>query len=275
MIRELRGSTRHVRGAAVCSSLLMAVSLAGCPSFNMYGTARTVRPGRVQGGAAIEGLGAVATAAPASGGTGGSFFAPTLPSVMLRVGVHDRVDLGFRIAGLSSLGFDTKVNFVRSPTIDLAINPMIQGGYFGVAGTGSSGSGSAGFGVLYMHLPLVLGINANDVFSLLVNVGPSGIVAFGGSSSSSSSGSVTSVASGTGFLLRAGIGANIRPLRVFAIQPELTFAYSFTGQTLLFLPGIGFTFGAHPMGPEEEAMAARAVQPVGTNFAAPPPPPGQ
>jgi hypothetical protein len=259
----------------VATTTLMAFGLSGCPSFNMYGTARTVRPGRVQGGVAIEGLGATPTA-PASSGSatvvGG--FVPTLPSAMLRVGVHDRVDLGFRLAGLSSLGFDTKVNFLRSRTFDMAVNPMIQGGYFGVVGSGSGGTGGAGFGIVYMHLPLVFGINASDAFSLLFNVGASGAIAIGGASSSSSSGSATSFATASGFLLRAGIGVNIRPMRVFAIQPELTLAYSFTGQALLFLPGIGFTFGGHPMGPDEEAASAQAAQPVGAGFAAPPPPPG-
>jgi hypothetical protein len=235
--------------------------LSGCPSFNMYGTARTVRPGRVQGGAAIEGVGVAAL-----GGTGSSGFAPTLPSTFLRVGVHDRVDLGFRLAGLSSLGFDTKVNVVRSPVLDLAINPMLQGGYFGFIGGSGGSSASAGFGILYMHLPIVLGINASDAFSVLFNLGPSGVVAFGGSSSSG--GSTVSVASASGFLLRAGVAANIRPIRVFAIQPELTVAYNFfAGGGILFLPGLGFTFGAHPMGPEEEALRAQAP------MNAPPPPP--
>lgn len=258
----------------VAATTLMALGLSGCPSFNMYGTARTVRPGRVQGGVAIEGLGAAPTAPASSGGAtlvGG--FVPTLPSAMLRVGVHDRVDLGFRLAGLSSLGFDTKINFLRSRTIDMAVNPMIQGGYFGIVGATSSGSAGAGFGIVYMHLPLVFGINASDAFSVLFNVGASGAVAVGGAGGSSG-GSATSVATGSGFLLRAGIAANIRPMRVFAIQPELTLAYSFTGQALLFLPGIGFTFGAHPMGPDEEAASAQAAQPVGAGFAAPPPPPG-
>jgi hypothetical protein len=256
------------RPAMVVAAVAMALGLGGCPSFNMYGTARTVRPGRVQGGVAIEGLGATSFAAgPSAGG-----FVPTLPSAMLRVGVHDRVDLGFRLAGLSSLGFDTKVNFLRTPTFDMAVNPMLQGGYFGFVDGSSSGTASAGFGILYMHLPLVFGINASDVFSFMFNVGVSGIVAFGGASTSSGPSAVTSLSVGNGFLIRAGIGANIRPLRVFAIQPELTMAYSVTGQGLLFLPGVGFTFGGHPRGPEEEAMEGRSVQPVGQGFAAPPPP---
>lgn len=212
---------RHLALGALC-----ATALVGCPSPNIYGTARTLPVGTIQHTAALDTVGV------SRGGNG--IFTPTLPTYQLRLGVADRVDLGFRLANLATLGFDAKINFVRGP-FDLAIDPGIQGIYIG--GTGSSGG--SGAGLVYMNLPIILGFNLSQNFSLIATPGIAYALGFSYSSSSSDY-------NGSGFAARLGAGANIRVGRSFAIQPELTALYFPDTDGVFFTGGIGFSFGAQP-----------------------------
>src|SRR5262245_25499766 len=96
----------------------------GCPSPNIYGPPRTTPPGEVSHAFAAEGVGFSLT--DHETGTRVKFFSPTAPSYNLRVGLVERLDFGFRVAQFSSLGADLKWNFVKSETLDLAIDPSIQ-----------------------------------------------------------------------------------------------------------------------------------------------------
>src|SRR3954465_1617199 len=91
--------------------------LAGCPNPNVYGTPRTIPKGTSQHTVAAEGLGVV-----------GVDKVPVLPTYQYRAGLRDDVDMGFRIANLTSLGFDVKWNFYREK-VDLAVVPGFTGTY--------------------------------------------------------------------------------------------------------------------------------------------------
>ncbi len=207
-----------------------ASALAGCPSPNIYGTARTIPVGTIQHTASIDTIGI--------SGSGGTFFTPTLPTYQLRLGVHDRVDLGFRLGNLTSLGFDAKVNLVRGP-FDLALAPGVQGIYI----SASSGSSSSGAGIMYLNLPVILGFNLSQNFSLIATPGIA--YALGFSYDSVSSGDSARYTA-DGFAARLGVGANIRASRFFSLQPEITALYFPDSGGVLFTGGLGFSFGSHP-----------------------------
>jgi hypothetical protein len=222
--------TYVVDAAPVCSVGLragavfaIAASLLGCPSPNTYGTPRTVAPGEISHTVAVEGIHVADS----------NMTLPTLPTVQLRVGLADRVDLGVRVSNLSSVGADVKWNFVRSRSFDLAVDPGLQAGLFPVP---SSSARDSLLFIAYGHVPLIAGINFSESASLVVSGGA--IFASAGRGSSSND-------AGSG--ARAGIGLNLRPSKKFAIQPEIT-ALRFFNETpgLVVVFGVGFNFGALP-----------------------------
>lgn len=230
----MTNTARNVRGLALVGAVA-ALALTGCPSPSIYGTARTLPAGQIQQTAAVEVIGVSSSGATA--------FAPNLPTYQLRIGVADRVDLGFRVANLTSLGADAKINLVRG-AFDLAIMPGVQGGYISASSGGSSSSSSSsGLGIVYLHLPAILGFNLSRSFTLLATPGIMYSIATG-STATADSDRVQYTA--TGFSLRLGIGANIRVASSFSIQPELTALYVPETSGVLFTGGIGFSFGAHP-----------------------------
>jgi hypothetical protein len=166
--------------------------------------------------------------------SGASALIPTLPTYMLRLGLTDRVDLGFRVANLTSVGADVKVNLVRG-AFDLAIDPSLQGLYVG--------AGDASVGLMWMNLPLVLGFNLSNNFTLLATPGISYGVYFAGDSGVRGDRTTYSVG---GFAGRFGIGANIRLNQAFAIQPEVTALYNFNAEGVVYTVGLGFSFGGQP-----------------------------
>src|SRR5690349_21254831 len=84
----------------------IAALCTGCPNPQTYGTPRTTPAGKIQHNLAAEGIGASSDA--------GSFTVPNVPTYTLRVGVADTVDIGARIANLTSIGADVKWNFIKS-----------------------------------------------------------------------------------------------------------------------------------------------------------------
>src|SRR5262249_9784942 len=128
---------------------------------------------------------------------------PMFPTYQLRVGLADRVDLGVRIANLSSLGADVKWNFVKSESVDLAVDPGLQTIYF----SSSSGGTSASIFILHGHLPLLAGFNFGESATLVL----SGGLAFsyvGGTVSSTDTRDSANSAGGVG--ARAGVGMDFR-----------------------------------------------------------------
>jgi hypothetical protein len=233
------------RVALVAAPFLVVPVLTGCPNQNLYATPRTVPAGKVNIQASAEGVGLSAKTACVNG-TGGassctdSIYLPTLPSVGVRVGVADGVDLGARLSNLSSLQIDGKFNFIRSNTFDMAVDPGIQAAYLGSV-TSGSGSGSTSLGLFYFNIPLVLGINFTHALTLVLTPGATVVLA----TDSVNSGSGTSeFATGTAPFFRMGLGLNIRATDTVSIQPEFTLLRAFNSdEATLMNFGVGGNFG--------------------------------
>jgi len=243
---------------------ILAPLCAGCPNANTYGTPRTVPKGEIQHSVAVEGIG-WAIPDQTSGNTtvsGLSGFLPTLPTYTLRVGVHDRIDIGARVSNLTSLGVDGKFNFIKG-VFDLAIDPGVQVFYF------PSSAGSAG--IFYFHAPILLGVNPTDWFSIVLTPGIVGVLATTSVNSSSGRDAVTT---GSGVLARIGLGLDFRISQGFAIHPEVTMMRSFDSSGMLFNAGIGFNFGKLPSYADIRGETLPEDMPRGAP-GQPMPPPGQ
>lgn len=221
----------------------------GCPNPQIYGTPRTTPVGKVQHTVAAEGFGfnikypAITAADGTKQERSDSATLPNLPTYQLRIGVADTVDVGVRIANMTSVGADVKWNFIKGDTFDMATVPGFQ-----VFHIGSSGGGTtAGYTQFYANLPLVFGINVSDAVTIVPTAG----VTYGLNSASVVSADDTSAASSVdGIMLRGGLGFNFRISPKFSMQPEITIL-KFLNKTedasvLLYLFGLGFNFGALP-----------------------------
>lgn len=224
-----RFSARGVRAAVTLSALAALVS--GCPSPNIYGTPRTIPAGTIQHTVALEGIGGFTPRASA--------YAPTLPTYQIQYGLSDRISFGGRISNLTSLGADLKINFVRG-AVDLAVDPSFQAFY--IAGGSSSTTGSVG--IAYLNLPLLVGFNFGRSFTLLLTPGIAGALAFTGTTSSVSGDSATYT--GSGFLLRMGVGFNFRLSESIALHPEVTTLWNPDTEGFILSTGIGLSFGSQP-----------------------------
>lgn len=213
-------NTRSCLGAV--SLVGLVTFLAGCPNPQTYGTPRTLDPGKWQIIAAVEGVGA-SVQVPTTNAQGqtttqsDSVFLPNLPTVGARVGLADRVDLGFSLRNLYGPTLDVKINFLKTKHFDMAVAPMVN--YFPVfAGTGS-------LNLFYFHVPLLLGINFSEMVSLVITPGFAYALAVGtGDLSSTNGASYYSSAPWA----RGGLGVNIRANRKISITPEFTIMHAFT-----------------------------------------------
>lgn len=219
----------------------VAMVCTGCPNPQTYGTPRTTPAGKIQHNLAAEAWGYNAHDAETDTDAGGVL--PTVPTYTLRVGVADTVDIGARIANLSSVGADVKWNFIKSDTFDMAIDPGFQ--FFHLST--SAGGADSSFSVLYLNAPLMFGINLGESVSIVPTMG----VTYGWASASVSSDDAADSASGTtGVMLRPGLGFNFRISERFALHPEVTFLKTLKGSdedsALLYIFGLGFNFGNLP-----------------------------
>jgi hypothetical protein len=240
-----------IRVGAICAAAALCT---GCPNPQIYGTPRTTPVGKVQHTAAVEGFGysvkyptPTATAADPNpvARASQSGTAPNLPTYALRVGVHDRVDIGARVSNLTSIGADVKWNFIKGDTFDMAAVPGFQ--VFHISASGGNGD-TAGYTQFYVNLPLVFGINLSDA----VTVVPTAGMTWGNNSASVVADDGTEAASSVdGIMLRGGLGFNFRISPKFAMQPEITVLKflnkSEDASVLLYLFGLGFNFGALPV----------------------------
>ncbi len=230
----------------------ITVLCAGCPNPNTYGTPRTTPKGKVQHTVAAEGFGldyeTPGTTDPTTGqktaGTKGSLTVPNFPTYQLRVGVTDTVDIGARIANMSSLGADVKWNFIRGETFDMATVPGLQ--VFRLST--SSGSSDGSFTQFYANLPLVFGINLADALSIVPTAG----ITYSLSSAEALSDQDDAARTTDGLFVRAGLGFNFRISQKFAMHPEITLLKNVTdtdknGDVLLYVFGLGFNFGSLPV----------------------------
>ncbi|WP_437899027.1 hypothetical protein [Sorangium sp. So ce124] len=227
---------------ALPAVLLFGALLSGCPNPNSYGTPRTVAPGKIAHSVSLESFGYIGETAelvenPDTGQAEPrtrtiSGFLPTLPSYQLRAGLTDILDLGAHVHNLSSFGVDLKVNPVRG-VFDLAVDPGVQ--YFYLS------SNDASVHIVYLHAPVMLGVNPADWFSIVLTPG----VTYG-----LASGDITddneAASTADGLLLRGSLGFQFRTSESFAIHPELTMMKSLEGPGVVYNFGIGFNFGALP-----------------------------
>jgi hypothetical protein len=227
----------HLLGLAALATLLV-----GCPNPNTYGTPRTTPKGEVLHTIAAElnRESAVFTARPPglpSHPQTETQTYPMLPTYQFRGGLADRVDVGVRLTNLSGIGADVKWNFLRTKVVDLAIDPGVHAHVFLYGHTLKPKPG------LYMHLPLLLGLNFGERVTLVL---------FGGPAVGVSSGSIQDnerVLSGApqGAAVHGGVGVQLRTSKKFAIHPEISATrFDSRVENLIVVFGVGFLFGGLP-----------------------------
>lgn len=208
--------------------LTLGLLCTACPNPNTFTTPRTLPPGQVQHTVSVEAVGAF--------NEDDSVMLPTLPSYTARVGIADRLELGFHFSHLSSLGADFKWNPVQSEAFDLALDPGAQVFYI---------VGDTSLVIYYLHFPLLLGFNLSEGATLVLTPGVS-LLGVGGSIETDGDNNYYG-GSDSAWLMRGGIGLDVRASEKFSVQPEVTFLKSFeSGGGIVFLAGVGFKFGAQP-----------------------------
>jgi hypothetical protein len=229
-------------GLGVASAGLV-LALSGCPNPNTYTTPRTIDPGKVEWQVAPEVIAANYNAAYGSTDANGnpiktnvSSVWPMLPTVGARIGVAEGLEIGLRLPNQEPLAGDVKIRLLKG-SFDVALDPGLQLYYGSVNGSG--------FAVVYLHAPVLLGINLSEKVSLVLSPG---LVYAQNSASNTFPTGVAGASTAAGFMARLGVGFDFRISHKFAIHPEVTLVRQFTGsQDLLFcVGGIGFNFGAQP-----------------------------
>ncbi len=205
--------------------------LTGCPDPNVYGTPRTLPPGKTRilaagGGTVLRDRSTNAATLSATG------------SVGFRHGIAKTVDLGARV-GPGGLSGDVKWNFLRGD-FDLAVAPGFQ-----------IGASDKGVEALYGTLPLLLGLNLADTVTLYGS--PGLLFQTHGGRYALSDGVVPK----SGLGVRVGFGFEWRATPAFALLPEATVLRFFgADQAAILHFGLGLAFGAQPIFKEE----AKVVQ---------------
>jgi hypothetical protein len=233
-------TNRRATGAA-----LLLCGLCGCPNPNAYTTPRTLDPGKVQWQIAPEFIGVnytttTTTTNPSNGATqtqksSESATLPMVPTFGARIGVVDGFDLGLRVANLDSLGIDGKIRLLTG-TFDVALDPGLQGYYVTI--------NNVSLGVMYIHLPVLLGLNVSEHVSLVLSPG---VVYSVASASVSNASGVSGASSASGIMGRLGFGVDFRISPKFAIHPEITAMRQFgDSDALIYVGGVGFNIGAQP-----------------------------
>jgi hypothetical protein len=228
-------------GAVVC--------LSGCPNPNAYTVPRTLEPGDLQVILAAEAYGfdaKIANPAPAGSTPPSTVWGatPLLPTIGIRYGLAEGVDIGARFENFQSLAGDIKLRLLRGQ-FDMAVDPGLDAIY---VDTGITNSDSATFtrsaGVFYLHAPLLLGLNLSDSLTLVASPGVAYAIATGplaGASQAEQAGASTAL------LARLGLGVDVRTSDRLAIHPELTCMRGFnSAQSLLCIVGLALNIGAQP-----------------------------
>jgi hypothetical protein len=237
-----RALRRPREGVAFASAGLVLL-LAGCPNPNTYTTPRTLHPGQVQWQLAPEVIGVDYSATYGSTDASGNLVKtktssvwPMLPTFGARIGVAEGLDIGLRAPNLEPLAADAKIRLLKG-RLDVALDPGFQL-YYG------SANGS-GFAVVYLHAPVLFGINLSEEVSLVLSPG---LVYADTTASGAVPSGPTGSSTAEGLMARLGAGFDFRVDRKLAIHPEVTLVRQFTGSQdlLLCVGGIGFNFGAQP-----------------------------
>lgn len=224
----------------ISSSVCAAGLLCGCPNPNTYTVPRTLNPGTVQWQVAPEFIGTSFDyrTTDANGVTRKANFSgvlPMVPSFGARIGIVDGFDLGAHLMNFDSLEVDGKIRLVKGG-FDVALQPGLQGYYVSV--------NNASLGVVYLHVPVLLGINLSPRVSLVLSPGFVYAIVAG---AANNSGGISGASTVSGAMARLGAGVDFRISKKFAIHPELTFMKGFGDDNLLlYVGGVGFNFGAMP-----------------------------
>ena len=248
----------HLSGLLIGTCALGLVAT-GCPSPNLYTTPRTVPKGKVSHTIAAEAVGYHIDVKEPEGEEydntidRGSWTSPTIPTYILRVGLAERMDFSFRVNALTSIGLDTKFNFIRSPSFDLAIDPMVQWAFV--------------LDVTHIHLPLLLGFNVSRDVSVVLTPG----VIYGSSGydfEDDVGGDIARVMAADGLHARGGIGINVRVTPKFALQPEVTVIRALEDpgpgsnfdSVYMYVFGVGFNLANLPDFSDVDGAAAPAAE---------------
>ncbi len=217
-------------GRFACLVVLGAIVLGGCPASQSWTTARAVEPGRPQHTVGLEWLGVVVEqdcdpdveSCPEY--LDGFFFYP-FPAYAIRFGLSDRIDMAIKASMSGSMGFDLKLQLVRSEVFDFAIDPGYS--FFGPF-------------IGYLNLPLLASLNLGPTTTITLAPKASYIVPL-----------QDDVDLVDGFFLGTGANLQIRVSDSFAITPGVDWSVFVTGgdaveavQYLSF--GVGFSFGGMP-----------------------------
>jgi hypothetical protein len=206
---------------------LSTLLLTGCPNPQTYGTPRTTPPGTVTHTIAAETMTVSGTDKTfGTDPTTGQDLArdervsvtfPVPPTYQLRIGLAESVDLGIKVANMSSLGADVKVNPLRG-SFDFAIAPGVQ--WFRLS------LGSESLDVTYLHLPLMFGVNLSTDTSLVFTPG----VVYVAAGDLGDADGRDAIVQSSGLGARLGVGFEYRVSPRFALHPELTAIRGVTGQ---------------------------------------------
>jgi hypothetical protein len=224
------------------SALALLLACSACANPNLYAVPRTVEKNRIE-----------IVVAPEVTGFGGSQpgasdfdrLVPALPTVGVRYGLSDHVDLGGRLSNLLTTSGDIKWNPIRSSVLDLAIAPGIQ--FYQVFGVGNSDvdDPTDSRSVFIAHLPLLAGINLSRSVIVVPTVGISYAIAKEAPSSASDIEQSQVI---RGAFLRAGLGIDLKLIERLAVHPELTLMRGISQMDgyMLYMGGVGFVFGRLP-----------------------------
>jgi hypothetical protein len=215
---------------------VLALLLAGCPSFSTMGTARTLPKGKGQffiapGATVLQDF---------QRRDDGSYESFGLPSIEFggRYGVTDRVELGGKV-WMIGMEIDSKFALVRSDSpdagVDVALAPAVSVYPF------RSGDTDATYA--YLHLPLLVGINAGG--SQLV-LGPrvSDLIIRGGGEDLN----VVLLGGSLGYAWKLGEGFRLLPevsmtYPVHVSQGGTSSSLSLEPKGAMFQASLGFLFG--------------------------------
>jgi hypothetical protein len=236
-----------VHGGLICSSAWLPAFLlcTACANPNQYAVPRTVDKNQLEFVVAPEVTG-FGGSQPGESASQFERLVPALPTVGIRYGLSDRVDVGGRLSNLLTTSGDIKWNPIRSPAFDLAIAPGVQ--FYSVFGVGNADvedPTDEARPVFIAHLPVLVGFNLSRSVIVVPTVGLSYAIAREPPASASDIEQSQVI---QGAFLRAGLGIDVALIEQLAVHPEFTLMRGFTEMDgyMLYMGGVGFVFGHRP-----------------------------
>ncbi len=234
-----------MRSSLALALVASAVTLGGCPSFSTLQLPRTVPQNEVRFAAGIEWVGIPnVTYDP----TTMTYRPLTVPQFELgvRYGLNDFMDIGVKlyIAGIEA---GVKIQPIRGP-FDLSIAPAFS--YIQFSSDGNS------VGVLHVHLPILMGVNFGDRFTIAF--GPK--LLYWAGFGAGGTGGISSI---DGLFGGFFVSLPIRVGRAFWLAPEINVYGNLARpsvpgdplfQTVIWQGGLGMYFGGAEPGAQPQQM---------------------